>query len=204
VEQTVEIFCGQEKTFSSIAGALGFKTFTIDKDPTVSPNLLVDILGADASELPSSPLMVWAAPPDSAVFSDRKHWESDGSFHPATSEAETAMALVRRTINLTTAMNPTWWFLEHPRSLLRGMPTFAGFNRGYPTRNRLTFRSDEWGGKSGMEVDVWTNAYWWLPRAGDRNSEKGSQTGRRVPPFAISTMFEQLEQYRTTGKYGPR
>jgi hypothetical protein len=84
------------------------------------------------------------------------------------------------------------------------MPLFAGFNRGYPTRNRLTFRSDEWGGTSGMETDVWTNAYWWLPQAGERNGGGGSDTGRRVPPCALANMFEQLDQYRTTGKYGPR
>lgn len=204
MDQTVELFCGKTKAFSSIAGSLGFATFTVDADPACSPDFTGDICTLNVADLPSAPLMVWAAPPDSPAFSDRKAWATDGSYSPETPEAEKAMAVMRNAINVMTALKPTWWFLENPKTLLRGMPLFAGFNRGYPTRNRLTFRSDEWGGASGMETDVWTNAYWWLPQAGERNAAGGSDTGRRVPPFALANMFEQLDVYQTTGKYGPR
>lgn len=204
MDLAVELCCGKTKTFSRIAGALGFATFTVDADPAVSANLTSDIATVSSAALPAAPLIVWASPPDFRVFSDRKAWASDGTFSPETREAEEAMTVIRNTINLMTALKPTWWFLENPKTLLRGMPLFAGFNRGYPSRNRLTFRSDEWGGASGMETDVWTNAYWWLPQAGERSAAGGSDTGRRVPPFALANMFEQLEQYRTTGKYGPK
>lgn len=198
MDQTVELFCGKTKAFSSLAVALGFSTFTVDLNPEAAPNLVADIRSLPAEKLPTAPLIIWAAPPVSPTFTDRKSWQTDGSFVPATSEAEDAIGLVRATIGLMTALKPTWWFLESPKSLLRGMPLFAGFNRGYPTRNRLTFRSDEWGGSSDAETDVWTNAYWWLPRAGERDGAGGLDTGRRIPPFALATMFEHLERYRNS------
>lgn len=204
MEQTVELFCGQIKVFSSIAGALGFRTFTVDSDQAASPDLIGDITSLSAAKMPASPLIVWAAPPAFPALNERAHWATDGSWYPETAEAENAMTVIRQTIGIITALNPTWWFLENPKSLLRGMPLFAGFNRGYPTRNRLTFRSDEWGGASAAETDVWTNAYWWLPRAGERDAAGGSDTGHRIPPFALASMFEQLERYRSTGSYGPR
>lgn len=200
MDQTVELFCGETKAFSSLAGALGFSTFTVDANPAVSPDLVADIRSATQSNLPAAPLIVWAAPPFSPTFTDRKCWETDGSFEPATAEAAEAIAVVRSTIGLLTMLKPTWWFLESPKSLLRRMPLFAGFNRGYPSRNRLTFRSDEWGGSSDAETDVWTNAYWWLPRAEERDGAGGSVTGRRIPPFALAAMFDHLEHHRRTQK----
>jgi hypothetical protein len=204
MDQTVELFCGERKAFSSIAGALGFATFTVDSDKAVSPDFVGDISTITAAGIPSEPLIVWAAPPTSPAFSNRKAWASDGSFTPETPEADQAMALVRQTIGLITAIQPKWWFLEHPKTLLRDMPLFAGFNRGYPTRNRRTIRHDEYGGTNAMETDVWTNAYWWIPRPGERNGSEGIETGRRVPPMVFSEIFDQLETYRTTGSFGPR
>jgi hypothetical protein len=204
MDQTVELFCGEAKAFSQIARALGYATFAVDNNPACEPDLVADASTLDPSRLPQSPLIVWAAPPSSPAFSDRNAWEADGSFYPKTKKAEEAMALVRQTIGLITAIKPTWWFLEHPKSLLRGMPTFAGFNRGYPSRNRHTIRHDEYGGADATETDVWTNAYWWIPRPGPRDGAGGAKTGRRVPSSVFAEIFEQLDVYRTTGKYGPR
>jgi hypothetical protein len=198
MDQTVELFCGRTKAFSNIAGALGFATFTVDADPAVLPDLTGDICTLAPSVLPSTPLIVWAAPPAFSVLEDAEAWASDGSFSPETPEAEHAMTVIRQTISLLTALKPTWWFLEHPKSLMRRMPSFAGFNRGYPTRNRLTFRSDEWGGASAAETDVWTNAHWWTPRPGERDAAGGSDTGRRIPPFALATLFEHLERHQNS------
>jgi len=148
VEQTVELFCGETKAFSSIAEALGFATFTVDINPAVSPTLVADIKTVELSLLPPSPFIAWAAPPAFPVFNDRKSWESDGSFYPLTPEAETGIAVIRKTVGLLSELKPTWWFIENPKSHLREMPLFAGFNRGYPSRNRYTIRHDEYGGRS--------------------------------------------------------
>jgi hypothetical protein len=194
--QTVELFCGA-KGFSLIAQALGYDTFTLDKNPNCSPSLVADILLVSAADLPSSPLVVWAALPDTA-FTDRKIWEKDGtSLTPAAADA---MEVLSQTINLIREMRPKWWFIENPRSLLRGFPVMAGFNRGYPTRNRHTIDHSEYGPFKKVETDIWTNAFWWVPRPLTPPIEgEGLEVSRRVPPMVYAEILGQLDQYMKTG-----
>ena len=197
-EQTVELFCGS-KPFSQIAGALGYGVFTVDINPAWSPDLTADIRSLSADELPSAPLVVWAAPPDAAAFHDPESWGKDGSFDPIGSAAENAVDLFRKTIALITMMKPTWWFIENPKSLLRTMPLTAGFNRGYPTRTRRTIKHSEYGSPSGRESDVWTNAYWWIPRPEpDENGPPEAKGPRRVPPYVYAEILGQLDTHRRT------
>lgn len=190
-EQTVELFSGEEKTFSLIASALGYKTFTVDKNPSFSPSLVADVGDLKAVQLPEKPLIVWAAPPCRA-FAAASAWKSG---EPATPEAEDALDLLGRTITLIAMTHPTWWFLETPKSPLRKMPLMAGFNRGYPSRNRHTIKHDEYGGASGRETDIWTNAFWWLPRPAEASIGE-ENSSRRVPPYAIAEILNQLDAYR--------
>jgi hypothetical protein len=194
-EQTVELFCGS-KPFSQLAEALGYGVFTVDINPARSPDLTADIRAVAAGSLPSSPFIVWAAPPDAPAFHDPESWDKDGSFHPANSAAEKAVELFRSTISTITAMKPTWWFIEHPKSLLRKMPLTAGFNRGYPSRSRQTIRHDQYGGNGDGETDVWTNAFWWIPRPAESDSSEDVPVQRRVPPYVYAEIFEQLENYQ--------
>lgn len=199
MDQTVELFCGEQKAFSQIAHALGYSTFTVDADPAFKPSLVTDIRRVDHSALPKEPLIVWAAPPDQGFASE--HWNG---IDPADEAGDTAMELFRATLAALNAIQPTWWFIENPKGPLRSLPILAGFNRGYPSRNRRTIRHDEYGGCSAQETDVWTNAYWWIPQPGERDGSRGIETGRRVPPLVFSEILGQLDQYRTTGFYGPR
>ena len=193
IEQTVELFCG-EKAFSQIAQSLNYGTFTLDKNPAFAPDIAADILSVSASQFPSSPLIVWASPPDHA-FSDRDNWEKDGT--PKTPDGEKALEIFGTTINLIRELKPKWWFIENPKSILRTMPMMAGFNRGYPSRNRHTINHRQFGGATDGLSDVWTNAYWWTPHPmGDledfgTSEDKG---GRRVPPYVFAEIFEQLDQ----------
>jgi len=204
MDQTVELYCGAERPFSQIAEALGYGTFTVDANPEYKPSLVSKVSEELAQHIPSSPLIVWAAPPFSEVFRSSDSWESDGSLYPRTEEAETAIKAMRNTIGLITALKPTWWFIEHPKSLVRKMPLFAGFNRGYPSRNRRLINHSQFGeGKVGLS-DVWTNAYWWLPDTADNdavNNLNGSPA-ERVPPFVYAQMLEQLDNYRRFKSYG--
>lgn len=198
MEQTAELFSGREQPFSKIAEALGYSTFTVDKNPEASPSLVSVIGQLQVRELPSSPLVVWAAPPYHDVFRSAESWDSDGSLYPRTDEAQAAINIIRETVGLLAALKPTWWFIEHPKSLLRKMPLFAGFNRGYPTRNRQTIKHSQFGGKMACETDIWTNAYWWLPKPADESGDIGTigQPCERVPPFVYAQMFEQFDIYR--------
>jgi hypothetical protein len=199
VDQTVELFCGERKAFSAIGRALGYSAFTVNINPAFEPDLVADIRTVDLNKLPKKPLMVWAAPPDAGFA--REHWTG---IDPADQEREAAMALFRMTMRALYEMDPTWWFIENPKGPLRSLPVLAGFNRGYPSRNRHTIRHDEFGGRGGEETDVWTNAYWWIPRPGERTGEGSVETGRRVPPLVFAEIFSQLDAYRSTGSYGPR
>jgi len=204
--QTVELFSGP-KIFSSIAGALGYETFTVDLDGNTLPNLVADIRSLDVAQLPSSPLVVWAAPPD-GPFNLAQHeqgWDETG--HPKIKAAEEAMAVLRATIETIANLKAAWWFIENPYGPLRRFATMSGFNRGYPTRNRITIDHNDYGSGARFLTDVWTNAFWWHPRkeamsrlaarpAGAKVQVVGVQ-GRRLPTPAIAEMFEQLDDYVT-------
>lgn len=198
MDQTVELFCGDRKAFSCIAGSLGFSTFTVDKNPNVGPDLIGDVRFLEADELPVKPLVVWAAPPDAGF--QKSHWSGSD---PKDEFAKEAERIFGRAITLIAQMRPTWWFVENPKGLLRNLPMTAGFNRGYPSRIRQTIRHDEFGGEGEAETDIWTNAYWWLPRPGEGQGAQGNQPSRRVPPFVFAEIFEQLERYRRSAAETP-
>ena len=197
----VELYCGPEKPFSKIAEALGYTATTVDPHRDAGATVTAKITEDLAIRLPKKPLIVWASPPWSPLFLDTSAWASDGSFAPENQQAEEAMELVRQTIRLITAMNPAWWFLEHPKSLMRRMPLFAGFNRGYPNRNRRTIVHQRFGGEGSDVSDIWTNAFWWLPNSPDGGEPDTSQAEHhaRVPAFVYAQMFEKLETYKHTG-----
>jgi len=72
--QTIELFCGT-KSFSEVAGSLGYATFTVDNDPQHEPELVADILTLSAGMLPSSPFVLWASPPcQISVASIAHYW----------------------------------------------------------------------------------------------------------------------------------
>jgi hypothetical protein len=196
MDQTVELFCGKTKTFSSIAGALGFPTFTVDLNPDCSPDLVADVRTLTPQLLPAKPLCVWAAPPDFPVFRNPGSWDTDGYAAPKSAEAEEAVEIFGTTITLIAMIKPTWWFIENPKSLLRKMPITAGFNRGYPSRIRQTIRHDQYGGAEKGETDIWTNAHWWIPRPTETAPSENSSPNRRVPPYIFAEIFGQLERYR--------
>ncbi len=56
MEKTVELFCGSEKRFSSLAGVLGFEIFSIDINPQFTPDLVTDVRQLDFSVVPGEPL----------------------------------------------------------------------------------------------------------------------------------------------------
>ncbi len=199
MEQTVELFCGEAKAFSSIASALGFATFTVDMNPEVNPSLVADVRTLDASAFPSSPLIVWAAPPANGF--EAAHWNG---MDPVDETGELALQTFEATVSALSMLRPKWWFIENPKSVLRRLPIVAGFNRGYPSRNRQTIRHDEYGGRTAAQTDVWTNAYWWIPRPGEAGGSEGADTERRVPTTVFAEIFEQLDTYQKTGSYGRR
>ncbi len=154
--QTIELFCGT-KSFSNVAKDHGHATFTLDIEPSFSPDLLADIRKVRASFLPQRPVILWASPPCQAfsVAALRHNWNPDRTpKHPRVIEAQ---KVVKKTLALIRAVNPDWWFVENPRGMLRHMP----FMRGY---RRETVSYCQYGATVQKPTDIWTNAHWWRPR----------------------------------------
>ena len=197
-EQTVELFCGPEKPFSSVASFLGYRTITFDPDPRSGADVIAAASEADPQQFPSAPLMVWMAPP-SQGFIDKSGWDWS-NYSPITSSATSAENTLRQCLNLAYQMKATWWFLEVPKSCLRKLPIMAGFNRGYPSRNRYTFKPKDFGGSGRQDIDVYTNAFWWVPLTQSNGEDSAavatpSLDDSRAPPFVYLDMLNQFDAY---------
>ncbi len=201
---TIELFSGP-KIFSSVAEALGYETFTVDREAATSPTLVADLTELQGDRLPQSPLVVWAAPPDGGFNVDdhNLHWDEHG--YPISASATAAMNTYRAALRLINEVKAKWWFLENPYGPLRHFTATVGYNRGYPTRNRITIDHANYGDIPPFRTDVWTNAFWWQPRyeALSRLARRPANAkvqivkgpGRRLPAPAIAEMFNQLDAY---------
>lgn len=198
--QTIELFCGT-KSFSTVAARYGFDTFTVDIEPSFNPDLIANIQSLDASALPSRPCIMWMSPPCEAfsVAALGKNWNTDGT--PKHTRAVAAQKLVRKTLSLIREVQPTWWFIENPRGMLRKLPLMRGLHR-----HTITYC--QYGDTRQKPTDIWTNARWWQPRppcapgsscheAAPRGSRTGTQGLKRredrsrIPPALFEEIFDQ-------------
>lgn len=120
---------------------LGFKIFTIDNDKRHNPSMVADISKLKLSDLPlefQHPDVVWASP-DCRYFSVAalsRNWELiDGKYIPRRKEAEEALKLLERTVELINELNPKYWFIENPRGMMRKMTVMESL----PIRNTVTY-----------------------------------------------------------------
>lgn len=201
---TVELFCGT-KSFSRAAQALGYATFTIDKNPRHGADLVADVL--KVAGLPPADI-VWASPPCEAfsVAAIGHNWNRD--YTPKHVRAVVAQKLVRKTLNLIRDAKPTWWFIENPRGMLRKLVWFENAVRELGgARHTVTYC--QYGETRMKPTDIWTNACWWRPRAPCKNgagcheaAPRGAKTGTqgiqgavqrgRIPAALFAEIFIQL------------
>lgn len=198
--KTVELFAGT-KSFSKVAAELGHDTFTTDIEVIDGQDLVADVFDLTCRELPFKPDILWASPPCEgfSVGSIGKHWHHDHT--PKTAKAEEAVKLVQQATRLIEEVKPKWWFIENPRGKLRKlnlMPEDA-------IRHTITYC--QYGDDRMKPTDIWTNAFWWKPRAMCKNgmtchtaAPRGSRTGTqgrgtykdksRIPPDLFHEIFE--------------
>lgn len=74
--KTIELFSGT-KSFSKVATKLGYKTFTIDNNPELNPDLCISIL--ELEKLDNDIDYLWASPPcqSFSVASIGKNWKRE-------------------------------------------------------------------------------------------------------------------------------
>jgi len=99
------------------------------------------------------------------------HWTKDKQ--PKTPTAVTGYALVQKTLELIEYFQPTYWYIENPRGLLRKFPIMEAL----PIRNTVTYC--QYSHISMKPTDIWTNNPNWIPRPMCKNGDKCHQAAPR-------------------------
>jgi len=171
----IELFSGTQnmsKTFREN----GHKTFTIDNNPDLNPDLCINMLDFNIELLPKEfqkPDVIWASPPCTtfSVASLYRYWNNG---KPSSYKTFIGMALIHKTIEIIKQLNPKYWFIENPRGMLRKQY----FMDNLP---RMTVTYCQYGAEYQKPTDIWNNTSW-IPRkrcsAGDlchESSTRGSK-----------------------------
>lgn len=177
---TAELFSGT-KSFSSVMTKHGHKTFTVDNDARLEPDLCIDIFEVDNSLYNCD--MLWASPPCEgfSVAVIGRNWNHDNT--PKTESARIGMRLLKKTIEIIEVSKPTWWFIENPRGKMRKMDFLQEFvKRQGGVQRTITYC--QYGDSRMKPTDIWTNALWWKSKEPCKNGNschvsapRGSQTG---------------------------
>ena len=202
--KTIELFSGTE-SFSKVARKLGYETFTSDLFYPDS-DLSKDILQITKKDLPKNISILWASPPCTAfsVASIGKSWYHNK--HPKRVASALGMAYVLKTLELIKEINPTYWFIENPRGVLRKMEFMQELHR-------KTITYCQYGDNRMKPTDIWTNFVEWKPRPMCKNGSpchvaapRGSRTGTQglkgniersiIPPALFEEIFKQLKEGR--------
>jgi len=157
--KTIELFSGT-KSFSKVAKLLGHSTLTIDNESKLEPDILADIM---STEIKTGYDILWASPPCTtfSVASISHYWK-DGK--PKNEKALFGIALLNRTIYLIKKNNPTYWFIENPRGMMRKVIDELFVKNGITNYVRNTVSYCQYGAKIMKPTDIWTNCKLWKSR----------------------------------------
>ena len=177
----LELFAGS-RSVGKAAEAKGHKVFSVDRTAFENIDLVTDIGGMTAQDVPFVPDMVWASFDCTtytiAAISTHRH-----GTEPKTEYAAKCDEVNQHVISLIKEwqkQNPqlTFYF-ENPRGMLRKMP----FMQSFP---RHTVWYCQYGDDRAKPTDIWTNDRNWKPRPmcwnGNKNchhqpAPRGSKTG---------------------------
>jgi len=179
------------KPYDEIDG--DFRIFSIDNNPDYADHttMIADFLTLTADDviqaLGGSPDVIYASPPCTtfSVASMGRHWGGGSkAYIPKTEAARIGIALLNHTMKLIHELNPTFYWVENPRGVMRKMPVMQAENRETvwfcrygPTHGVLRAKpTDLWG--------RWPDE--WLPRPPCKNGNpecdherapRGAKTG---------------------------
>jgi hypothetical protein len=175
----LELFAGS-RSVGKQAEKLGMNVFSSDLIEFEGINYPVSILDFDVNKVPFQPDIIWASPPCTSfsVASIGHHWTGGkGAYIPKTDGARLGLELVKKTIEIINHFQPTYWFMENPRGVLRKLPVVQGLKR-----NTVTYC--QYGDERMKPTDIWTNSDVWIPRPMCKNGDpchvaapRGSKTG---------------------------
>ena len=175
----LELFVGS-RSIGKQAEKLGMNVFSSDINDFKGIDYVVNILEFDVTKVPFKPDIIWASPPCTSfsVASIGHHWTGGkGAYIPKTDGARLGLKLVEKTLEIINHFQPTYWFIENPRGVLRKMEIMKGLKR-----NTVTYC--QYGDERMKPTDIWTNSDIWIPRPMCKNGDpchvaapRGSRTG---------------------------
>lgn len=157
--QTVELFSGT-KSFSKVAQELGHNTFTVDVEPKLNPDLVMDILELKRDQLPKVVNVLWMSPPCQtfSVASLRHYWENGKPKNDKTLKGLEIMRAALRIKDELLKDNPGMvWFMENPRAMMRKQIEVQKYRR-------VTVTYCSYGADVQKATDIWTNSSTWFPK----------------------------------------
>ena len=177
--QILELFAGS-KSIGKCANGLFFESYSSDIEQFGGIDYVTNILDFDVTKIPFKPDIIWASPPCTAfsVAAIGKNWTKVGNdYLPKNPRAELGLKLVQKTLEIIEHFNPTYFFIENPRGMLRKMPMMAHLKR-----QGVTYC--QYGDTRMKPTDIWTNSDKWIPRPMCSNGSpchisapRGSRTG---------------------------
>ena len=177
--KVLELFAGS-RSIGKAADRLAFDVYSSDIEQFGGIDYVVDILDFDVTKIPFVPDIIWASCPCTAfsVAAIGKNWTKVGDdYIPKNPRADFGLKLVQKTLEIIEHFNPTYFFIENPRGMLRKMPIMADL-----PRQGVTYC--QYGDTRMKPTDIWTNSTKWIPRPMCKNGDpchvaapRGSKTG---------------------------
>jgi len=192
----LELFAGS-RSIGKAAEKLGWEVFSSDLIDFENINYAVSILDFDVTKVPFKPDVIWASPPCTgfSVAAIGHHWTGGKSAYiPKTDTAKLGIELVKKTLEIIEYFQPTYWFMENPRGVLRKLDVVKGLNK-----QSVTYC--QYGDERMKPTDIWTNSIMWEPKPMCKNGDpchvaapRGSKTGTqgRANAYERSKIPEQL------------
>jgi hypothetical protein len=177
--KVLELFAGS-RSIGKVADRLAFDVYSSDIEQFGGIDYVTDILDFDVTKIPFKPDIIWASCPCTAfsVAAIGKNWTKVGDdYIPKNPRADFGLKLVQKTLEIIEHFNPTYFFIENPRGMLRKMPIMADL-----PRQGVTYC--QYGDTRMKPTDIWTNSTKWIPRPMCKNGDpchvaapRGSKTG---------------------------
>jgi hypothetical protein len=194
--KVLELFAGS-RSVGKIAEELGMEVFSSDLIEFEGIHYPISILDFDVTKVPFQPDVIWASPPCTgfSVAAIGHHWAGGkGAYIPKTETAKLGIELVKKTLEIIEHFQPTYWFMENPRGVLRKLDVVKGLKK-----NSVTYC--QYGDERMKPTDIWTNSDVWTPKPMCKNGDpchvaapRGSRTGTqgRANAYERSKIPEEL------------
>lgn len=191
----LELFSGS-KVVSATFEKKGFKTFSVDNNPKLNPDLCIDILQLTKSHLPGQPLFIWASPVCTHFSRACKseNWEKEKKsrirfkYTPTNQNANNSILLLNKTIEILSFYPDTPFILENPVGRIIHFDSLqkTGHYRYYV--NYFNF-----GFKYSKETFLFTNIF--LPFQVKRKKVKAPSVRNQSGSFTRSKVPAQLIEF---------